>query len=170
MKSILIIGGEGEGKTTLCKKILTKITGKKVIMDLHSDYTDFQKNFVFSGFPSFMESIADLKDTTFVFEEITPFLRHGKVPDKLIEMLVLRRGGKGRVSGEKGNFFIFLFHSLHSVPMELISFSNYIYLFKTGDNITYINQKFKDFPQIAQPIKLRWGSLKKYEFIPIKIR
>jgi hypothetical protein len=129
-----------------------------------------QKNFSFSGFPAFMDQIAEIQNTAFVFEEITPFLRHGKVPDKLIEMLVLRRGGKGRLSGEKGNFFIFLFHSIHSVPMELISFSNYIYLFKTGDNITYIGQKFKDFPQIIEPIRQRWQKLKKYEFIDIKIR
>lgn len=170
MKSILIIGGEGEGKTTLAKKILAKVQGNKVIMDLHGDYTEHQKNFAFSGFPAFMDKIASMRDTCFVFEEITPFLRHGKVPDKLIEMLVLRRGGVGRVSGVKGNFFIFLFHSIHSVPMELISFSNYIYLFKTGDNLTYIGQKFKDYPQIIEPIRSRWQGLKKYEFIDIKIR
>lgn len=170
MKSILIIGGEGEGKTTLSKKILSKIQGNKVIMDLHGDYTEHQKNFVFSGFPNFMDKIYPMKDTTFVFEEITPFLRHGKVPDKLIEMMVLRRGGPGRVSGMKGNFFIFLFHSLHSVPMELISFSNYIYLFKTGDNIAYINQKFKDFPNLLEPIRVNWKDLPKYSFLNIKIR
>lgn len=81
----------------------------------------------------FFNTARGLKNYNIVFEDATGFLR-GIQSKSLIRMIQAKR--------HTGNNWILLFHSLARIPPELMEFSNYLILHKTGDNERKLLSKF----------------------------
>lgn len=141
MNLILIIGHTGQGKSTLVKKM---IAGKRqYIFDVNNEYSlppDTgnilpQMRDTTLNVNRFLSVSKKIRNTNIVFEDATGFFR-GKQSKELMQQIVAKR--------HTGNNFIILFHSINRVPPELMEMANFVFLFKTIDNIDIVDKKFKN--------------------------
>lgn len=158
MNLILIVGGTGQGKsyftnTKLLFNEVRKVNGKdryfispksrrQYIFDLNNEYELPGDNIT----APFMRHIAcdekfftakckTLMNSNIVFEDASGFLR-GRQSAPMARLIVQRR--------HSNNNYIILFHSINRIPPELLEYANYLVLFKTGDNLKDIDNKFKN--------------------------
>lgn len=158
MNLILIVGGTGQGKSHYTNKNLLcndirKVNNKDVyfqcskskrqyIFDINNEYNLPPDNLI-SPFmrhtqcddKKFIENCKKITNTNIVFEDASGFLR-GKQSKEIARLIVQRR--------HSNNNYIILFHSINRIPPELLEYCNYIILFKTGDNLKDIDNKFKN--------------------------
>jgi hypothetical protein len=163
MNLILICGGTGQGKshytnTNLLFNEVKKIGGKdyyfrsarsrnQYIFDINNEY-QIPDDLTLSPIcrhvacddKVFTENCKRLRNTNIVFEDASGFLR-GKQSKEIARLIVQRR--------HVNNNYIILFHSINRIPPELLEYCNYFILFKTGDNLKDIDNKFKN-PLINQ--------------------
>jgi len=160
---IIICGGTGTGKShytnkeLLCNDIRA-IGGKdyyypsvrslrQYIFDINNEYQlpndsiirPFMRN-VECNDKQFVENCKRITKTNIVFEDASGFLR-GRQSKEIARLIVQRRHTQ--------NNYIILFHSINRIPPELLEYCNYLILFKTGDNLKDIDNKFKN-PLINQ--------------------
>ena len=128
----------GQGKSMFVKKYIKE--KRCYVFDVQNEYTDLQINpyaergrDVNLDEKKFIESCLNRKKTICVFEEATGFFE-GKL-DKKVRHLVLSKR-------HTGNIFIFCFHSISSVPPRLMQLTNFVILFKTGDEDYQVKSKF----------------------------
>jgi ABC-type sugar transport system ATPase subunit len=155
---ILIAGGTGQGKSFYTNKHLLgndirEISGKdnyfqsisskrQYIFDINNEYQfpddsmirPIMRN-VNCNDKQFVENCKRLTKTNIVFEDASGFLR-GKQSKEIARLIVQRR--------HSANNYIILFHSINRIPPELLEYCNYLLLFKTGDNLKDIDNKFKN--------------------------
>jgi hypothetical protein len=145
------VGRRKSGKTHLTKQLLNKLKKKGytdfLIYDPNGEYTEFYTGELLP-IKDFLKKAVEVKDTIVVFEEATIFFRHA--PDEEVLNLCVRSRHR---KGEKGlgNFIIFNFHSLRSVPLYILDHLDVIQIKKTNDNTANVKTKFKDFPEV-------WGA------------
>lgn len=138
MKSFIIVGMTGTGKTTEAKKLMRKFPKfKKRIFDFQQEY----------GYPrmsknEFMAEALKSKGSFILFEEATIFFRTKYTSDDVIELLVSKRHDK--------NVIVFIFHGLRFIPNDILSLIDYVFIKKTNDNPSYIDKKFQDYPSILR--------------------
>lgn len=127
----IVCGGTGSGKTSYIKNI---IEGKNnvLIYDVNAEYF---KNSSLPTISDFLNKAVNSRQKIIVFEESTIYFNHRNNSEKLTEFLVRKR--------HFGNYNILVFHSLRSIPLHILDFTDYITLFKTSDNIQLIKEKFK---------------------------
>lgn len=136
-----LIASTGEGKTTLVRKLIGG--SPACVYDVNGEYSDFsndinQPRCKYFGMPAKFVEICRNKHhgTWCVFEDATGFLS-GKQEDAMRQFCVAKRhplplGGRN---------IIFLFHTIGSVPPFLLDMSDYIVLFKTGDDLKTVKRK-----------------------------
>lgn len=148
--NILIIGMTGQGKSKMTFKLIRN-SNPCLVYDVNNEYGLHPKNPDWSlnlptdlrqprcryagdnmNMSDFMGLVRNRKNTNVVFEEATGFFS-GNVGKDLIQMAINKR--------HTGNNYIFLFHSLRSVPPKLLDFANIIILFKTGDDLPTVQKK-----------------------------
>jgi len=134
MKSILIIGNTGTGKTTFVKSLLKKTRADVYIYDINNEYTEFNNLFEFSNISDFTTIASQQKDSFLIFEEATIFFSNKSSGTTTTEILVRKR--------HTNNFIVFVFHSLRTVPLHIFDLCDILVLHKTGDNINLIQRKF----------------------------
>ncbi|HEX7904834.1 MAG TPA: hypothetical protein VF487_13240 [Chitinophagaceae bacterium] len=138
MYCILSVGMTGQGKSKFVKDY---ISGKRCyVFDVQNEYSDLAVNpiadrgrLITLDEKQFVLHCTGKKNTVCVFEEATGFFE-GKL-DKTVRRLVLSKR-------HSGNYFIFCFHSISSIPPRLMQLTNYVVLFKTGDEPYQVEQKF----------------------------
>lgn len=136
--AIINIGGTGSGKTTNTRKILGQLNRMpKHIYDVNNEYNTGKP---LTTFETFLSQANNLKQTVIVFEEATIFFSHSSAGKDIKELLVRKR--------HTGNIIVLNFHSLRQVPLFILDFTDFIYLFNTKDNPANIEVKFKDYPEI----------------------
>lgn len=134
----IIAGMTGQGKSVWIKN---KLAGNKCfVFDVQNEYTDLSNNPLASRSRNvsldekqFVSQCFQKKNTVCVFEEATGFFE-GKL-DKDVRRLVLSKR-------HTGNVFIFCFHSISAIPPRLMQLTNFVILFKTGDEPYQVEQKF----------------------------
>lgn len=138
MKAILLVGEQGRGKTTEAKEIINKFGNKDLfVYDINGDYKTFPKNKI-KGLPSmeqFLEICENVKNAVIVFEESTIFFGNNSRRDTIINLLVRNFHTK--------NVIVFLFHSVRSIPVNIMDFVQFIKIYHTNDRYTLIANKFK---------------------------
>jgi hypothetical protein len=83
-------------------------------------------------------------NTIIIFEDSTKYINN-KLPEDLRRLLI--------DSKQKNNDVIFAFHYLMGVPPDLVRISDYLVLFKTGENYTnYLRNKYPH-PDIEKAFK-----------------
>lgn len=155
---ILIAGGTGQGKSTYCNKNLLNnemriINGKarffptnhskrQYVFDINNEYNFLDDTIIRPIMRNvncndkyFVTNCKRLTKTNILFEDASGFLR-GKQSKEIAQLIVQRRHTE--------NNYIILFHSINRIPPELLEYCNYFILFKTGDNLKDIDNKFKN--------------------------
>lgn len=137
MKTLLVIGNTGTGKTFYIKKLLKKIPNKEtiIIYDVNNEYKDFYP-FEFLDIEEFLENIVDVQKCVIVIEEATIFFNNRSSDEILTNIIVRKR--------HNNNFTILVFHSLRTVPRYIYDVTNYVMLFKTNDSSQVVWEKFRD--------------------------
>jgi hypothetical protein len=138
---LLLIGGTGQGKTTLMKQIIAKrpclvfdVNGEHT--ELPTDNTQLRSRF-FGDYRDFMTLCANKHgNTVCVFEEATGFLV-GSMQKDIRAFCVAKR----HPVQKGGRTIVMLFHTISSVPPFLLAMADRIVLFKTGDNPNDVKKK-----------------------------
>lgn len=139
MYLILVIGMTGQGKSHFTKEYI-KPPRNCFVFDINNEYPDLSIDVnaprakqTFIDEKLFIKNCLRKRNTVCVFEEATGFFE-GKTSDELRRLIVNKR--------HTGNVYILLFHSISSVPPRLMQFTNFVVLFKTGDEPYQVEKKF----------------------------
>jgi hypothetical protein len=149
MYNMLVIGNPGEGKSPFVQKY---IDGRNCfVFDLHNEYGlrvkyPGQKPLMLSNnindkrarqtdfnMKTFIQNCLRKQNTVCVFEDATFFFK-GYVPDELRRVMLSRLFNN--------NVNVFIFHSIRTVPPDVMSYANYVILFKTGDEPYQVEDKY----------------------------
>jgi hypothetical protein len=145
MKAFVLVAEKGRGKSTEAFRIVDSFTKKDLyVWDKQGQYKKYKNNKI-KGLPSieqFLQIVANVKDAVIVFEESTIFFGNKSRSEIVVDLLISNYHTK--------NVIIFIFHSLRSVPVEIMDFVDFIRLYHTNDRATLINNKFKDDPQLLE--------------------
>lgn len=156
MKSFLVVGSTGTGKTTFVKSLLKKSKKPLYIYDINNEYKEFNNLYSFnSDFNNFCEVTENKKDSLIVYEEATIFFSNKGANTLTTGQLVRKR--------HTNNILVFVFHSLRTVPLHILDLTDYLILHKTGDNINLIERKFDGNSKILKPFYFCLNSKNKHE-------
>lgn len=153
---MIIIGAPGEGKTPFCKKMIGGAdTGQPdrrcFIFDINNEYgnrskyanqvpfnissniRDPRSRYVGDDIEVFLRAAMAKSDSIVVMEEATAFFE-GKTSKMTRRMIINRYHVR--------NTYMFLFHSINSVPPRIMEVANYVVLFKTNDEHDTVYRKY----------------------------
>jgi DNA helicase HerA-like ATPase len=138
----IVCGGQGVGKTTFVKNSLYD-KRRTVILDVNNEYTDLESHGskrVTKDFRDALENIKNLNGISLVVEEATVFFSNRKYDDNLQEMIIRKRH-------QKNDIFL-IYHSLGDIPDYLLRIADFLVLFKTKDNQTHVEDKYRYYPEL----------------------
>lgn len=153
----IVIGGPGEGKTPFCKKLIGggdsgEPEKRCLVFDINNEYgtrtkypgqrpfnlthnvRDLRSRYVGDDIEQFIRVAMSKLNTVVVMEEATAFFE-GRT-SKNTRRLIINRA-------HTGNVYVFLFHSINSVPPRIMEISNYVVLFKTNDEYDTVYRKYR---------------------------
>ena len=135
-QSIIIVGTNGTGKTTYIKERLKNVNKSSLLLyDVNNEYSEFyDKPFV--KMEEFLEEATKVNNSVIVFEEATIFFSNRSTIEEMRELLVRRRHTK--------NMLFLVFHSIRSVPRDIMDMSNYLVLKYSNDSPKFIERKFEN--------------------------
>jgi hypothetical protein len=167
---IVIIGGTGSGKTSFVAQLCER-SNECLIFDLNLEekYKQFSKNlddkksrYDGGDINAFMEVVPFKNNGCLcIFEEATSFFS-GRATDKTRGLITRKRHPEEK----GGRNFIFIFHTIASVPPFLLATANTIILFKTGDNPNTVKSKAPNLFQFF----LKLQNAPKYSKFNIKVQ
>lgn len=137
MYCILTVGMTGQGKSEFTKAY---IKGRNcLVFDVQNEYLDLSTNNIADrsrtvdlNIKRFFDLVKSKMNTVCVFEEATVFFE-GKMEKDLRFTVVRKRHSK--------NIFIFCFHSIAAIPPRLLTLTNFVVLYKTGDERRIVEEK-----------------------------
>lgn len=149
MYCIIICGAPGQGKSPFIRDYIkdkkcfvydvqneygqaTKYPGQ-VPVNLSANPSDERARYTLWNHEGFISECAKKQNTICVFEDATMFFEGRTIP-KMRELLARRRF--------TGNNYLLVFHSIESVPPRMMQFSDYVVLFKTGDELKGVERKY----------------------------
>ena len=139
--SYCLIGGTGEGKSSLARKLTD---GKALcVFDVNGEWSDLPFDLnqrrcrYFGDEKKFIEICVNKHNGTFcVLEEATGFFI-GATGAEARKFII----GKRHPVEKGGRNIIFLFHTIQSVPPFILDTADFIVLFKTGDDVSAVKKK-----------------------------
>jgi hypothetical protein len=160
MYNILVIGMTGQGKSPFIHQYIkdrkcfvfdvqdeygqrTKYPGQ-VPLNLSNNVNAPRARHIQLDEMRFIWECSHKKDTICVFEEATGFFE-GKTSEKLRRLMI------GKMFTR--NNYIFVFHSISSVPPRIMQMINYVILFKTGDENYQVERKFPSLYPYFEKLK-----------------
>lgn len=167
MYLIINVGSTGTGKSTLVNKEFVDKGRKVFIFDQQNEYSQLawydkaaikdQMRF-FGSMEDFYAAWKTLsKGYTIVVEEATG-IYSGRVSKEVITFILSKRHIKMN--------FVCNFHFMHSVPKNLMSFADLLYIRKTGDFEMDVKKKFPQYLETWREIN---ASSDPYEHRMIKV-
>jgi len=141
--ALIIVGYQGAGKSLLSKDIIKNATAERLrILDIYEEYLEFTNNELqyideedLIDPDSFTEDMIKMKDKIFIAEDATFIFPHRGYDKRLVRAIVGKRHSK--------NVYIFLFHSLRVIPIDVYAYSDEIWLLKTSDTEDGLWDKYK---------------------------
>jgi hypothetical protein len=135
MYCIIDIGMTGQGKTKFAKDYIE--SRKCFVFDVNNEYDlplyGERSKDISCDEKEFIKQCYLKRQTVCVFEEATGFFE-GKTSKELRRLIVNKRHTQ--------NVYLFVFHSITSVPPRLLQFANFVVLFKTGDEEYQVENKY----------------------------
>lgn len=151
MKSYIVIGMTGEGKSEIVKQFTTK--GNCYIFDVQNEYnlptdsvTSPRMRHVNGDIKAFRNRAEKLKNYNIVWEEATGFFA-GAMQERMKRIVLSKRH-------TRCNHF-FIFHSIQDVPPFLFRLSDYVILHKTGDLESDVERKRPELLKAFRSLKAR---------------
>lgn len=134
MKALVIVGGTGRGKSTKIKQILMQIKKRPIIYDVNNEY--YKTGYNLPEMKDFITLCENSTNQLFIFEEATMFFDHkaGGDAKRISRLLVRKRHQK--------NYYIFVFHAMHQVPLFIHDYVQNFILFKTDEPKDLVLSKF----------------------------
>lgn len=136
--NILLIGKMGTGKSTFAKRYIRD--RKKLVFDVNNEYRDLsndsneqESRVIELNHKKFVVLARSKRNTCIVFEDSTGFIA-GRLGEDFTQFLVEKR--------HTGNVSLLIFHSISSVPPRLLQLTDYVILFKTGDEWYQVIKKY----------------------------
>lgn len=142
----LLVGKRKTGKTTYSKSLLKLNNLNKKIYDINNEYNEFYSE-PFIDFETFLNECIELKNTYLLFEEATIFFDSRKTSDIMKNLLVRSR--------HTNNIIQLNFHSFSSIPKYIKNLIDFITIFKTGDTLKDVKEKFDNEKIIAGFLKIK---------------
>ncbi len=140
-KSGLIVGSRGTGKTTTARGLVKMVPETaRLIYDVNGEYKDLYPE-PFLEFDEFTDLVNRANNAFILIEESTIFLNNRGNNFDVRSALVKAR--------HKNNTFIFVFHSLRSIPRYIFDLSDLLILHKTNDTLDQIDSRF-DNPSLNE--------------------
>lgn len=156
MNLYIVIGAPGEGKTPFCKKMIGGGDSGQdprhcLVFDINNEYgqrskypgqtpfnlstnnRDLRSRYVGDNIDAFITIAMGKRNTVCIFEEATAFFE-GRSKQNTRKLIINRY--------HTGNVYLFLFHSINSVPPRIMEIANYVVLFKTNDETDTVYRKF----------------------------
>jgi hypothetical protein len=154
----LVIGGRGVGKSTYLKQLADSQTAKKVLIydtddnriwtypkvELHQlkRWVSGKYKLIDTNSEAVINEMnAYLNDALVLVEDATKYI--GSSLSKTLKNFIL-------ATKQRNIDLIFTFHSFRKVPPDLFNFSNYITMFKTGEDIAQFRAKIPSFERVQQ--------------------
>lgn len=145
MRNVVLVAEMGRGKSTEAKNIVESFLHKDLyVYDVQGQYKQYPNNKI-KGLPTmeqFLQIVESVKNSVIVFEEATIFFSNKGRVEEIINLLVSNFHSK--------NVIVFIFHSLRSVPVEIMDYIHFLHLWHTNDRVTLIRNKFKDDPYLLE--------------------
>lgn len=139
--TLIIVGYQGAGKSLLVKDIIKKVSRDRIrVFDVNDEYSDFtdvdyrDEDGVLDK-EAFRNDMITLKDTIFVVEDATVIFSNRKGYDEKLAMAII---GKRH----SHNVYIFLFHAMRVIPVDVYEFSDELWLLKTADKEKTVYSKY----------------------------
>jgi hypothetical protein len=146
--TFIVIGAPGTGKSPFVKALIenrrclifdvaneygarVKYPGQ-IPLNLSTDIRQPRSRFVVMDLKGFLNACNTKRDTVCVFEEATGFMQ-GMLQLEVTQLMI------GRL--HTGNTYVFVFHSINSVPPRILEMSSYAVLFKTNDIDRVVDRK-----------------------------
>jgi hypothetical protein len=127
--SIAIVGCQGSGKTFLAKRIVNYLEAhdiKKVGIDPNDEYN-------LDKFLDPTKNIPEYSNCVYIFEDATGYFSTNQGKNSLLYLITRRR--------HLNNSFIFIFHSIRSVPLYISDFVTHYAIFKLTDRKDILVEK-----------------------------
>jgi GTPase SAR1 family protein len=155
----LVCGTRGTGKTTFLKKLIDGHTTKKTLV------VDANDNILFKDIPVIkpellkrwkagtVRIVSEDTDLVFdliyehlwnalvVFEDATGYMQYN-MPEVIKKIML--------VSKQRNLDLIFTFHSFRNIRPDFFAYSNYLELFKTGEDIMQFRSKIPQFDAVLK--------------------
>jgi hypothetical protein len=135
MYCFLVVGMTGQGKSHFTKSYIDN--RKCYVFDVNNEYNlpthGERSKDISCDEKIFIKNCFLKRETICVFEEATGFFE-GKTSRDMRRLIVNKRHTK--------NVYMFLFHSISSVPPRMLQLTNFVVLFKTGDEVYQVENKF----------------------------
>lgn len=161
MNCIVIIGMTGEGKSEIVKSMIAGVPC--FAFDVQDEYKDLSLNPADTRArhtelleKKFVKQALQRINSVIVFEEATGFFEGRLLPE--VRRLILSKR-------HKNNTLIFCFHSISAVPPRLMQMTNFVVLFKTGDELYQVKEKFPSLLSYFEQVK----TLPKHGYLTIKM-
>lgn len=146
--TFIVIGAPGMGKSPFVRSLIenrrclvfdvaneygsrVKYAGQTPV-NLSTDNRQPRSRYVQMNLKGFLDLCTTKRDTVCVFEEATGFMQ-GMLQLEVTQLMI------GRL--HTGNTFVFVFHSINSVPPRILEMSNYVVLFRTNDIDRVVERK-----------------------------
>ena len=168
--AVIIVGYQGAGKTLLVKDLIKKVDKDRLrILDINEEYEEFT-DLVYRDEEdlldkdTFTEDMITQKEKIFIIEDATVIFSNRKGYNERLAMAIIgKRHSK--------NVYVFLFHCLRVIPIDVYDYADEIWLLKTADKEKNVYQKYD-----GSGIEDLWEEVKKlpeYEWtekepVPVK--
>lgn len=148
---ILVIGGAQQGKTPFIKDYCKD--SNVLINDVQNEYGNRTKypgqipygltennnlprsRYIGMDVDQFIRICGFKKNTICVFEEATLFFQG--ITQRAMRKLIFSKA-------HSGNVYVLAFHSINSVPPRIMEGTDYVVLFKTNDEVSTVERKYKN--------------------------
>jgi len=135
MYLFIVIGHTGQGKSQWTKDFCKNSGKNTYVLDINNEYRGLAGIYPAAHLEpkKFISECMQLKNTNCIFEEATGYFK-GNLGTKINQLIIAKRHAQ--------NNYLFLFHSINSVPPQIMEIADFIVLFKTGDEIKTVHKKY----------------------------
>jgi hypothetical protein len=151
MNLYIVCGAPGMGKSPFVRKLIgdrnrclvfdianeygnrVKYAGQ-VPLNLPSNTNDLRSRYIGSDLSEFIRICSRKRNTICVFEEATGFFQ-GMVGKETTRLIINRFHTQ--------NTYVFIFHSINSIPPRIMEIANYVVLFRTNDEAETVYRKYQ---------------------------